>query len=284
MDDDLSERLRDKAGGLLEETVVRWPSGEIPIAQLIERFERSEIAVYLTGGTVRDLILGRRPSDVDLIGTAPVGRMAEVAAREFGADSIDILNEALGLLRIGRDEDYVDLNMFRDIESVRGARSLAEVRWAYSGRPESDALTTDFTMNALYWHPDHGLVDPLGGTAHCLERTLVISADPRKAAIDPKLSFRLARFACLGFRPSEESLAFFRDRINGDAPRYGALLGPYLHELTRGSREVKLSMITFCERHGADRSSLELIRAAVVEEPVDHRPYAASNSASPLEN
>jgi Poly A polymerase head domain len=274
--------LHDQAEALLRETTISCHGRTISAAEFVDRLEAAGVSVFLSGGTVRDLLLGRRPSDVDLIGTAPIATMAAIVEREFGADWIDILNEPLGLLRFGSEDDYIDLNMFRDIESARRAGSLAEVKWDYSGRPESDALTTDFTMNAMYWHPAHGLVDPLGGLDDCLNERLVISADPHKAAIDPKLAFRLARFACLGFRPTEPSLAFFRSKINVDTPRYGPLLGPYLHELTRGSPEVKQALVAFCEMNGANRHCVDLIAAAVREEPGDHRAYATSNSASPL--
>jgi hypothetical protein len=276
------ELLHACAPALLRNTAISCSGRSVSAAELIRSLEQAGISVFMAGGTVRDLLLGRDPSDIDLVATSAVANMAQIILREFGPGFISLINEPLGLLRFGSEKEYFDLNMFRDIESVQGATSLAEVRWAYSGRAESDALTTDFTMNALYWHPLHGLVDPLGGLDDCLERRLVISADPRKAAIDPKLAFRLARFACLGYRPTGESLAFFRNRINVDAPRYGALLAPYLHELTRGSPEVKRAMLTFCRQNGADRRCLDMIASAVREEPGDHLPYAASNSASPL--
>lgn len=279
---EINQWLPSKAQNLLRASTADCAGREVTAAEFIEPLEKAGISVFIAGGTIRDLLLGSEPNDVDLVATSPVLDMVDIVRREFGSGSVTLVNEALGLLRFGSNDRYFDLNMFRDIESVRGAASLAEVKWAYSGRPESDALTTDFTMNALYWHPDHGLVDPLGGLDDCFARRLVISADPRKAAIDPKLAFRLARFACLGYHPTAASLAFFRKRINGDAPRYGALLAPYLDELTRSSGDVKLSMLAFCEANGATPQVLDLIASAIQEPGTRYLPYASSNSASPL--
>jgi hypothetical protein len=279
---EINQWLPSKVQSLLRVSTADCAGREITAAELIESLEKAGISVFVAGGTVRDLLLGSEPNDVDLVATSPVRDMVEIVRREFGCGSVPLVNEALGLLRFGSHDRYFDLNMFRDIESVRGATSLAEVKWAYSGRPESDALTTDFTMNALYWHPGHGLVDPLGGLDDCFARRLVISADSRKAAIDPKLAFRLARFACLGYHPTDSSIAFFRKRINADAPRYGALLAPYLDELTRSSSDVKWSILTFCEANGASPHVVDLIAAAIRQPSSRHLPYASSNSASPL--
>lgn len=267
---------------LLEASVIEVEGSAISAAQLISALEGCSVPIYLAGGTVRDLLLQEVPNDIDMIGMAPLTTMADVVRRTFGPGVISIINEPLSLIRIGNADTYFDLNSFRDIESVDGARSLAEVHWRYSGSPASDALTTDFTMNAMYWHPDVGLVDPLGGFDHCLGRRLVISADPRKAAIDPKLALRLARFAGMGFEPSASALNHFRARINADIRRYGPLLPSYLHELTRGSAEAKLGIVDFCARHGAEPDCVQLLAQAADEFISVLTPYALSRTASPL--
>lgn len=257
-------------------------SGAQSCAAIVVALEECGVPIYACGGTVRDLVLGVEPNDIDLIAGADIQTVAATAERLYGAGSLSIRNEALGLIRLGDTENYVDINIFRDIASADHATSLAQVSWRYGGSPASDALTTDFTVNAMYWRSSDGIIDPLGGLEHCRSRTLVISASTHKASIDPKLALRMARFACLGYQPDGNAVTFFRARVDGDVGRYGAVLPSYLHELTRGSDEVKAGIIAFATRYGASARTIELLSAATRDKSINEAPYAATNLASPL--
>ncbi|MBP7243589.1 CCA tRNA nucleotidyltransferase [Amaricoccus sp.] len=109
------------------------------------------------GGCVRDALLGRVPTDIDV---ATDARPAEVMA----------LAEAAGLRAVPTGVEHgtvtvvhagvpVEVTTFRrDVETF-GRRAVV----AFSDDVAEDARRRDFTMNALYARPDGTVVDPLGG-------------------------------------------------------------------------------------------------------------------------
>lgn len=146
--------------------------------------------VYLVGGTVRDLLLGRQPGDLDLT----VARDAEQWAKRLrditGGTYVELGREedaARVVLRQGLD---VDFSSFR-----AGARTIAE-----------DLEKRDISVNALAV-PIHDLlagegqeslpvIDPVGGCAD-LEQQRIRVVGPTSFADDPLRMLRVFRFAAV---------------------------------------------------------------------------------------
>ncbi|MCI5211358.1 MAG: CCA tRNA nucleotidyltransferase, partial [Candidatus Electrothrix sp. ATG2] len=144
--------------------------------------------IYLVGGTVRDLLLGRQPGDLDLT----VSRHAEQWAKRLrdisGGTYVELGREedaARVVLRQGLD---VDFSSFR-----AGARSI-----------EEDMGKRDITVNALAV-PIHNLligqgkeslpvIDPVGGCAD-LEQQRIRVVGPTSFSDDPLRMLRVFRFA-----------------------------------------------------------------------------------------
>jgi poly(A) polymerase len=144
---------------------------------------------WIVGGALRDELLGREITDIDIA----VEGDPEAAARERAAEvrgPVFRLSEAFGAWRVvdrrsGRVYDYAPL---------QGATI------------EEDLRKRDFTVNAMARPAEGGeLVDPLGGRADIESRTLRVIG-PESYENDPLRPLRLARFAAeLGFRPDAES-------------------------------------------------------------------------------
>ena len=144
---------------------------------------------WIVGGALRDELLGREITDIDIA----VEGDPEAAARERAAEvrgPVFRLSEAFGAWRVvdrrsGRVYDYAPL---------QGATI------------EEDLRKRDFTVNAMARPAEGGeLVDPLGGRADIDSRTLRVIG-PESYENDPLRPLRLARFAAeLGFRPDAES-------------------------------------------------------------------------------
>ncbi|MGH8159202.1 MAG: hypothetical protein ACREPQ_13860 [Rhodanobacter sp.] len=236
-------------------------------SDLFKLLEANEIRPFVAGGAIRDAIRGVEPNDLDIVAAGHIAQTAAVLRRELGKDSLLIFNEPLGSLRVGSShKSYLDIGMFRDIESIGDEKSFIDVHWAYSGDPASDAKTTDFAINAMYWRADDGLVDPSGrGFTDATDGILSVSADPRKLAIDMRLTLRMALFAAKGFQPTDSSRELFRSRIDVDLRTFGDTLPAYLEELTRGSAAAKTGIVGFCIGAGASRESCELLARAAAE-------------------
>ena len=112
---------------------------------------------YLVGGSLRDLLRGEMPHDYDMTTNATPEEMLEVFA-DFRVIPTGLRHGTLTVLSEGkpievtthrRDGDYLDA---RHPENVFFTRELAE-----------DLSRRDFTVNAMAWSAQTGLVDLFGG-------------------------------------------------------------------------------------------------------------------------
>jgi poly(A) polymerase len=169
---------------------------------------------WIVGGALRDELLGREVTDIDIA----VEGDPEQAARELAAElrgPVFQLSEAFGAWRVvdrraGRVYDFAPLQG----ETI-----------------EDDLAKRDFSVNAMARELAEGgaaspaaggeLIDPLGGRADLEARTLRVLG-PAAYANDPLRPLRLARFAAeLGFTPDAET-----ERLTaGAAPRVAEASG-----------------------------------------------------------
>lgn len=159
--------------------------------------------VYLVGGTVRDLLLGRESFDVDL---AVEGDAIEFA-RGLGGEVTAHGRFGTAVVRFpdGRQLDVVTCRR----ETYAAPAALPDVA---AGTIEDDLARRDFTVNAMAASlgSDFGRIrDPHGGRAD-LEAQVVRVLHPGSFTDDPTRIFRAVRYETrLGFRmdPETERLA-----------------------------------------------------------------------------
>ena len=160
---------------------------------------------WIVGGALRDELLGREVTDIDIA----VDGDPQQAARELAAvlrGPVFQLSEAFGAWRVidrrdGRIYDFAPLQG----ETI-----------------EEDLAKRDFSVNAMARPREGGeLIDPLGGRADLEARTLRVLG-PAAYENDPLRPLRLARFAAeLGFTPDAET-----ERLTAEAaPRVAEASG-----------------------------------------------------------
>ena len=179
-------------------------------------------SLYLVGGAVRDMLLGRQRGDVDVV---VEGDAAEVA-RRLGGEAVEHQRFATAKAWLGDLE--IDLARAR-AESYPAPGALPEVRPA--GLRE-DLARRDFTINAMAL-PLQGeleLIDPHSGQAD-LEAGLLRVLHQRSFVDDPTRALRAARYAA----------------------RFGFELEPHTADLMR---EADLGTVS------EDRRATELLRLA----------------------
>ena len=150
---------------------------------------------WLVGGSVRDLLLGRPVTDVDLVVERDAGDAAPEASRLTGGTPFP-LSERHGAWRVVGDGLTVDLAACR-------------------GTLTDDMALRDFTVNAMAMPLEGGeLLDPHGGRGD-LERRLLLGISQNVFDADPLRLLRLARIAHeLGFEIDEATLALARSRAH----------------------------------------------------------------------
>ena len=146
----------------------------------------ADTPVYLVGGAVRDLLLGRDRADLDVV----VEGDAAALATRLGGEAVT--HERFATVKVMLDGLEFDLASAR-AESYARPGALPEVRPA--GLAE-DLARRDFTINAMAipLHREPDLIDPHGGRAD-LERGLIRILHPRSFVDDPTRVLRAARYA-----------------------------------------------------------------------------------------
>ncbi len=196
--------LKRTAGDLPAETAaaLRDLAGRVAPAA-----EELGLRVFLVGGAVRDILEGRRFSgewDLVVFGAGPAGAafLAQELARSWGC------REPVAFPRFGT---HLVVGRSFQVE-VADSRLRTNLKQSAGDPLVDDALSRDFTLNALYldlagsWSPEGvNILDPCGRGLADLAGKLLRTPVPAALTLrdDPLRVFRAARFrATLGYRIS----------------------------------------------------------------------------------
>jgi len=154
--------------------------------------------VYLVGGAVRDLLLGRPRADVDLV---VEGDAAALAARLGGASAE---HDRFGTVKVEVEGHEIDIASART-ETYPEPGALPVV--APAEGIEVDLGRRDFTINAMAvpLGGEPRVIDPHGGRED-LQRGVLRVLHPRSFEDDPTRALRAARYAArFDFEPEPET-------------------------------------------------------------------------------
>jgi poly(A) polymerase len=149
---------RSEGGKLLAKAVVYTKaehgierSGIDPDAlRIVERLRENGHEAYIVGGAVRDLLLGRRPKDFDIVTDAQPSRIKRVFR------SARVIGRRFRLVHVYAGPKIFEVSTFRSIANGTIGNEFGTI--------DEDAHRRDFTLNALYYDPyDSTLVDYVGG-------------------------------------------------------------------------------------------------------------------------
>lgn len=255
-------------------------------------------SVYLVGGAVRDLLLGRPRTDLDLV---VVGDPARLAAA-LGASPL-VAHERFATLKVELDGHRLDLATARtEIYAHPGALPTV----APAASIEADLGRRDFTINALAL-PLGGepvLIDPHGGRAD-LAAGLLRVLHGGSFTDDPTRAIRAARYAArfgFGLEAGTEALLracdlgtvsaarrgaeLSRLAAEASAPRGLALLAAWgLVALRPGGTELAAAVATLLERPPWRdfASRAEAVLAAALGPAAGEEELAAARPGAPSE-
>ncbi len=214
--------------------------------KVLYRLKDANYVAYLVGGSVRDLLLGRRPKDFD-IGTSAhpyqvkrlfrncwiIGRRFRLAHVKFGTKIIEVATFRRQVAAIADETG--------ETEADPGERDLLIHHDNTFGTPEEDAFRRDFTVNALFYDiATFSIIDYVGGLEDLKERVVRSIGDPgERFQEDPVRMLRaIALAARLDFAvdpPVAEAIRTHGAAIARSAP--ARLLEEYYKILRVGSSE-----------------------------------------------
>jgi putative nucleotidyltransferase with HDIG domain len=161
---------------------------------ITRRLREAGHAAYLTGGCVRDLLLGRTPKDFDVATSAQPDELLRLFP---GADQV---GAHFGVVLVHREGAQAEVATFRSDLEYRDGRHPDGVR--FETDPRQDVLRRDFTINALLLDPERDeVLDFVGGRADLDAQLIRAIGDPERRFREDHLRLlRAVRFAArLGF-------------------------------------------------------------------------------------
>jgi len=178
--------------------------------KILYRLAALNFEAYLVGGSVRDLLLHRRPKDFD-IGTD--ARPREIKAR---FKNCFLVGKRFRLAHIVYGKKTFETATFRrapDETAVADERGLYMAEDNAFGTPEEDARRRDFTVNGLFYDiRTFSVIDYVGGLEDLKAKTIRSIGDPAiRFREDPVRMMRAVRFAAkLGFEIAPKDLKAIR--------------------------------------------------------------------------
>jgi len=236
------------------------PRAEHPISRrdidadalkVLYRLQEGGYTAYLVGGSVRDLLLSRRPKDFD-IGTSAhpyqvkklfrncwiIGRRFRLAHVRFGMKAIEVATFRKNIPAGSEGEPA-------EPPPSPHATDAADLLIKHDntfGTPEEDAFRRDFTINALFYDiSNFSIIDYVGGLQDLKDGLIRSIGDPNdRFQEDPVRMLRAIVMASrLGFRidePVVKAIATHRKLMATASP--ARLIEEYYKILRSGAAEV----------------------------------------------
>ena len=204
--------------------------GAIPasVLDLLATLWTAGHAAYVVGGSLRDVLLERRPDDWDMASNAEPERVIElfqgaVYENRFGTVAVRHDGEVFEITTFRTDHDYADFRRPHRVE--------------FGDTIELDLARRDFTVNAMAWGARPGekpaLVDPYGGRSDAAGRLLRAVGDPSARFEEDALRMvRAIRLATtLGFAVEAATLAAVEEKATLVAHLSGERIAAELDKL-----------------------------------------------------
>ena len=159
---------------------------------------------YFVGGSVRDLLLKKKPKDFDVSTNATPAQVRKLFPKTVP------VGVQFGVMLVVQDGRPYEVATFRTDKGYRDGRHPTGVQFTDA---KQDALRRDFTVNGLFYDPlRHRVLDWVGGQKDLEKKRIRAIGDPRKRLAEDKLRLlRAIRFASvLGFSIEPKTLAAIR--------------------------------------------------------------------------
>lgn len=172
--------------------------------EIIEKLRHAGYEAYIVGGCVRDSILEKDPADWDITTSA-----SPVEIKELFPYTIDTGIEH-GTVAVMIDHQPFEVTTYRVDGKYQDHRRPTQVHFTKSLK--EDLLRRDFTINAMAYNDDDGLIDLYGGLAD-LKNGMIrcVGEAAQRFDEDALRILRALRFqAQLGFQVEEETKAAIR--------------------------------------------------------------------------
>ena len=159
-------------------------------AALLTRLHAAGHAAYAVGGCVRDSLLGKTPHDWDLCTSATPEQVLEL----FGEAHCIPTGLQHGTVTVKHGGELYEITTFRTEGAYSDGRHPDHV--AFVPDVKEDLARRDFTINAMAYNAEEGLIDPFGGQNDLAAGIVRAVGEPQRRFEEDALRIlRLYRFA-----------------------------------------------------------------------------------------
>ena len=175
------------------------------VEEIIGKLNEAGYEAYIVGGCVRDTLLRKDPNDWDITTSATPAQVKAVFPR-----TVDTGIQH-GTVTVMKGKRGYEVTTYRIDGAYEDARHPKEVTFTPDLR--EDLKRRDFTINAMAYHPNVGLVDLFGGRKDLEDHVIRCVGDPKERFSEDALRMmRAIRFAAqLDDRIEEGTLAAVKE-------------------------------------------------------------------------
>ena len=155
--------------------------------ELANLYESHGYQLYLVGGSVRDYLLGKELTDMDVVTNATPEQEKEFL---IGGD---FTFSVYGSIKLVFQGVKFDITTLRKEKGYKDSRHPTKV--VFTDKLEEDVSRRDITINALYLSKDLKIIDFVEGQSDLNNKIIRLIGDPNKRIIeDPLRIIRILRF------------------------------------------------------------------------------------------
>lgn len=193
---------------------IKMPEGA---AYIIEELNKHGFEAFIVGGCVRDALLGKEPSDWDITTLAKPEDIKRIFRHTIdtgiahGTVTV-LIYGAKASAKNGKNHESFEVTTYRVDGAYTDHRRPDKV--TFTDRLVEDLKRRDFTINAMAYNDESGLVDIFDGQG-CLENGIIACVGAAKDRFDEDALriLRAIRFSAqLGFAIEEKTLAAMKQQ------------------------------------------------------------------------
>lgn len=171
------------------------------VENILNTLHENGYDAYVVGGAVRDMIMGKEPSDYD-VNTDALPDDIERVFKDYRTLKV---GKRFGTVVVVQEEGFVEVTTFRTDGEYLDGRRPKEV--FFSDELKEDLSRRDFTINAMAYNDKKGLVDYFGGVEDIKGKTIKTVGNAKDRFSEDYLRIlRAIRFATqLGFSIDKET-------------------------------------------------------------------------------
>lgn len=174
--------------------------------KILKMLNDAGYSAYFVGGCVRDKMMGKTPSDIDITTAALPDEVKRLfphtidTGLKHGTVTVIVENIPFEVTTYRVEADYENHRKPKSVEFVDDIKK--------------DLSRRDFTINAMAYDKDGGLVDPFGGTEDIERKIIRCVGNPSDRFEEDALRMlRGVRFACqTGFEIEEKTLIAIKEK------------------------------------------------------------------------